>query len=140
MTVTRCYRFVKPANYRRYIITEKETLEMILVWWLYFICALFYPPIENSAFMAYGQQLYLQGFQTNCIIFYCYLRIFKTLRSHNNFHPSGNPTNALNVEVKVARTVFVTEAFLICVGQLSKDGSLLLRFPWHKRFWPLYAT
>ena len=37
---------------------------MILVWWQYFICALFYLPIENSAFMAYGQQLYLQGFQT----------------------------------------------------------------------------
>ena len=128
MTVNKCYRFVKPANYR-YIITEKEPLEMILVWWLYFICALFYPLIENSAFMAYGQQLYLQGFQTNYIIFYCYLGIFKTIRSHNNFHLSGNPMNALNVEVKVARTVFVTVVFLICVGQLSKDGSSLLRFP-----------
>ena len=48
--------------------------------------------------------------------------------------------NALNVEVKVARTVFVTVVFLICVGQLSKDGPSLLRFPWHKRFWLLYAT
>ena len=37
---------------------------MILVWWLYFICALFDLPIENSAFMAYGQQFYLRGFQT----------------------------------------------------------------------------
>ena len=37
---------------------------MILVWWLYFICALYYLPIENSTFMAYGQQLYLQSFQT----------------------------------------------------------------------------
>ena len=37
---------------------------MICVSWLYFVCALFYHPIENSAFMAYGQQLYLQGFQT----------------------------------------------------------------------------
>ena len=129
MTVNRCYRFVKPANYRRYIITEKEPLEMILVWWLYFIGALFYPPIENSTFMAYGQQFYLQGFQTNCIIFYWYLRIFKTLRSHNNFHLSGNPMNALNVKVKVAHTVFVTVVFLICVGQLSKDGSSILRFP-----------
>ena len=37
---------------------------MILVCWQYFISALFYLPIENSAFIAYGQQLYLQGFQT----------------------------------------------------------------------------
>ena len=37
---------------------------MIRVSWLYFVCALFYQPIENSAFIAYGQQLYLQGFQT----------------------------------------------------------------------------
>ena len=37
---------------------------MILVCWQYFICALFYLPIENSAFIDYGQQLYLQGFQT----------------------------------------------------------------------------
>ena len=37
---------------------------MIRVSWLYFVCALFYHPIENSAFIAYGQQLYLQGFQT----------------------------------------------------------------------------
>ena len=37
---------------------------MILVCCQYFICALFYLPIENSAFIAYGQQLYLQGFQT----------------------------------------------------------------------------
>ena len=37
---------------------------MIRVSWLYFVCALFYQPIENSAFIAYGQQLYLLGFQT----------------------------------------------------------------------------
>ena len=37
---------------------------MILVCWQYLMCALFYLPIENSAFIAYGQQLYLQGFQT----------------------------------------------------------------------------
>ena len=37
---------------------------MIRVSWLYFVCTLFYHPIENGAFIAYGQQLYLQGFQT----------------------------------------------------------------------------
>ena len=39
---------------------------MIRVSWLYFVCALFYHPIESSAFMgyAYDQQFYLQGFQT----------------------------------------------------------------------------
>ena len=37
---------------------------MILVCWQYFISALFYLPIENSAFIAYGQELYLQGFHT----------------------------------------------------------------------------
>ena len=37
---------------------------MIRVSWLYFVCVLFYHPIENSAFIAYGQELYLQGFHT----------------------------------------------------------------------------
>ena len=39
---------------------------MIRVAWLYFVCALFYHPIESRVFMtyAYGQQLSLHGFQT----------------------------------------------------------------------------
>ena len=39
---------------------------MIRVSWHYFVCALFYHPIEKKAFMAYAysQQLSLQGFQT----------------------------------------------------------------------------
>ena len=43
------------------------------------------------------------------IIFYCYLRIFKTIRSHNNnLHLPGNGINSVNVEeIKVTRTLFV---------------------------------
>ena len=66
---------------------------MICVSWLYFVCALFYRPIENSAFLAYGQQLYLQGFQT-ASSFIVNLESFKTLRSHNSYHIPGDPISA----------------------------------------------
>ena len=47
------------------------------------------------------------------IILYCYFRIFKTVRHHNNnFRLPGNPVNTINVEeVKVARTLFITVMF-----------------------------
>ena len=48
-----------------------------------------------------------------CIIFYCYFRIFKTIRTHNNnlYHP-GNGINTVNMkEIKVARTLFVIVVF-----------------------------
>ena len=49
----------------------------------------------------------------SCIIFYCYFRIFKTIRTHNNnlYHP-GNGINTVNIkEIKVARTLFVIVVF-----------------------------
>ena len=140
MTVNRCYRSVKltsqlPPLYNHREGTPRDDSCVLAIFHIRFILS----SNRKQCIYSLWSTTLSTGFP-NCIIFYCYLRIFKTLRSHNNFLLSGNPTNVLNVEVKVARTVFVTVAFLICVGQLSKDGSLLLRFPWHKRFWPLYAT
>ena len=132
MAVNRYYRIVKPTKYRRYF-TEKKTLIMILVSWIYSICApliyvllgnkmVFHPskflcyfPIENSAFMAYGIPIYI-GIPT-CVIIYCYFRIFTTVRHHNsNFHHSGNPISTANVEeFKVARTIlFIVLFFNLC--------------------------
>ena len=128
MAVNRYYRIVKPTKYRHYF-TKKKTLIMILVTWFYSICApliyvllgnkmFFHPskfscfiPIKNSAFLAYGFPLYI-GI-TICVISYCYLRIFTTVRHHNsNFHRPGNPISTVNVEeVKVARTILVIVLF-----------------------------
>ena len=49
----------------------------------------------------------------SCVIFYCYLRIFKTVRSHNiNFQRAADGHSAVNVkEIKVARTLFVIVVF-----------------------------
>ena len=140
MTVNRCYRSVKITSQLPPLSNHREGNPrgdscVVALFHMRFILS------SNRKQCIYGlwSTTLPTGFP-NCIILYCYLRIFKILRSHNNFHLSSNPMNALNVEFKVARTVFVTTVFLICVGQLSKDGTLLLRFPWHKRFWPLYAT
>ena len=108
MAVNRYYRIVKPTKYRRYF-TKKKTLIIILVSWLYSICApliyvlsgnkiVFLPskffcffPIIKGAIVAYGLPLYI-GIPT-CVIVYCYFRIFTTVRNHNysNFHLPGNP-------------------------------------------------
>ena len=130
MAVNRYFRIVKSTKYGRYF-TKKKTLTMIFVTWLYSFCfplihllrgkkMIFHPskffcsfPIESNAFLAYGFRLYV-GFLTGVII-YCYFRIFKTVRQHNNNFP-GNPINPLNVEeVKVALTIFVVVAlFNLC--------------------------
>ena len=127
MAVNRYYRIVKPAKYQRYF-TKKKTLIMILVSWFSSFCAplphvlsgrniVFYPAkffcyfsIPNTN-MYYGSPLYI-GVPT-CVIIYCYLRIFTTVRNHNrNVHLPGNPISSVNVEeVKVARTIFVVVVF-----------------------------
>ena len=127
MAVNRYYRIVKPAKYQRYF-TKKKTLIMILVSWFSSSCALlpfvlsggkivFHPAkffcyfgIE-STYMYYGSPLYI-GVPT-CVIIYCYLRIFSTVRNHNrNVHLPGNPISLVNVEdVKVARTIFLVVVF-----------------------------
>ena len=129
MAVNRYYRIVKPTKYRRYF-TKKKTLIIILVSWLYSICAplifvlsgnkiVFLPskffcffPIKKGAFVAYGIPLYI-GIPT-CVIVYCYFRIFTTVRNHNysNFRLPGNPISSVNVEeVKVARTLLIIVVF-----------------------------
>ena len=128
MAVNRYYKIVKPAKYQRYF-TKKKTLIMILVSWFSSFCAplphvlsgtkiVFHPAkffcyfvIEKRAFLHYGSPLYI-GVPT-CVIIYCYLRIFSTVRNHNrNVHPPNNLISSVNVEdVKVARTIFFVVVF-----------------------------
>ena len=105
---------------------------MILVSWLYSMLVPFpyvfsghkmiFQPAKFICFLNIDTTA-LTSFETifigipSCIIFYFYVRIFKTVRSHNNnFHPSGSGIScgidAVNVEeVKVARTLFVIVVF-----------------------------
>ena len=126
MAVNRYYRIVQPAKYRRYF-TKKKTTIMILVSWLSSLSA----PLP---YFLSGQKMVFHPFKLFCvpkiiavvgisgtvclgiscaIILYCYFRIFKTVRHHNNnFRLPGNPVNTINVEeVKVARTLFITVVF-----------------------------
>lgn len=128
MAINRYYRIVKPKNYRRYF-TKKRTTIVIFVSWFYSFCAplpyvisgrkmVFHPSkffcylqINSGTFTTLLIILYV-GFPT-LVIVYCYLRIFKTVRSHNNnFQTSSAGNNAVNVEeIKVARTLFVIVVF-----------------------------
>ena len=120
MAVNRYYRIVKPTKYRRYF-TKKKTLIMILVSWFSSFCTplphvlsgrkmVFHPAkficsfgIESRASTHFGYPLYI-GVPT-CVIIYCYLRIFSTVRNHNrNVHLPNNPMSSVNVEeIKVVR-------------------------------------
>ena len=67
--------------------------------------------IDSGAFTGFMVSVYI-GLPT-CVIFYCYLRIYKIVRSHNNnFQTSGRGASTANVEeIKVARTLFVIVVF-----------------------------
>ena len=126
MAVNRFYRIVKPAKYRRYF-TKKKTLIMILVSWFSSLCAplplvlsgskMVFHPFKFICYFAIRKIIYIGNLLyigiPNCIIIYCYFRIFTTVRTHNrNFHLPGNPISSVNVEeVKVARTIFVIVVF-----------------------------
>ena len=128
MALNRYFRIVKPAKYRRYF-TKKKTIKMILVSWLYGICCplpymlsgfkmVFHPSktfcylqIDSDAFTTFSVTVY--GGIPSCVIIYCYLRIFKTVRSHNNhFQNTATGSTTVNVEeIKVARAIFVIVVF-----------------------------
>ena len=128
MAVNRYFRIVSPAKYRRYF-TKKKTLIMILVSWFYCMWAplpyllkgyrmVFHPSkffcylqIDSGPFTAFLVTVYV-GLPT-CVIFYCYLRIFQTVRSHNNnFQATDGSRNTVNVEeIKITRTLFVIVVF-----------------------------
>ena len=128
MAVNRYFRIVRPAKYRRFF-TKKKTTIMIFVSWFYSMCIplpyfiggfkmvfhpskfLCYLQIERREFTVYGEIAYVAI--PTCVIFYCYMRIFKTVRSHNNnFQPSRTATSTVNVEeIKVARTLFLILVF-----------------------------
>ena len=128
MVVNRYYRIVKPTKYRRYF-TKKKTLIMILVSWFSSFCTplphvlsgrkmVFHPAkficsfgIESRSSTHFGYPLYI-GVPT-CVIIYCYLRIFSTVRNHNrNVHLPNNPMSSVNVEeIKVVRTIFLVVVF-----------------------------
>ena len=97
MALNRYFRIVNPKRYRRYF-SKKKTILIICASWLYSLCAplpytisgnkmVFHPSkffcylqIDSRAFTALMAIVYV-GLPT-CIIFYCYLRIFNTVRSH----------------------------------------------------------
>ena len=128
MAVNRYFRIVRPAKYRRYFTRRKTTI-MILVLWFYCMWAplpyilsghkmVFHPSkffcylqIDSGPFTAFLVTVYV-GLPT-CVIFFCYLRIFQTVRSHNtHFHATGVANNTVNVEeIKIARTLFVIVVF-----------------------------
>lgn len=128
MAANRYFRIVRPAKYRRYF-TKKKTTIMILLLWFYCIWAplpyllsghkmVFHPSkffcylqIDSGPFTAFMVTVYI-GLPT-CVIFYCYLRIFQTVRSHNtNFQTSGVASHTVNVEeIKITRTLFVIVVF-----------------------------
>ena len=128
MAVNRYFRLVRPLKYRRYF-TQRKTQFIIAISRLSSMCApfpyflngykmVFHPSkffccfiIDSGAFAALLVAFYV-GIPS-CIIFYCYFRIFKTIRTHNNnlYHP-GNGINTVNIkEIKVARTLFVIVVF-----------------------------
>ena len=128
MAVNRYFRIVKPAKYRRYFTKKKATI-MILVTWLYAMCSslpyllsghkmVFHPSknfcylhIDSGTFTTFLVTVYVG--LPSCVIFYCYLRIFKTVHSHNNnFQGTGDGLRVVNVEeIKITRTLFVTVVF-----------------------------
>ena len=108
MAANRYFQIVKPAKYRRYFTRNKSTI-MILVSWM---CAMCYPlpntlsghkmVFNPSKFICYAENdsvVFLVSASVNvglaiCLIFYCYVRIIKTVRTHNhNFQNTGNLTN-----------------------------------------------
>ena len=70
-----------------------------------------YLQIDSGPFTAFMVTVYI-GLPT-CVIAFCYVRIFQTVRSHNNnFQTAGVGSNRVNVEeIKVARTLFVIVVF-----------------------------
>ncbi|XP_078352321.1 melatonin-related receptor-like [Oculina patagonica] len=128
MAVNRYFRIVRPAKYRRYF-TKKRTIIMILLSWFFSMWAtlpyffsghkmVFHPSkcfcylqIDSGLFTAFLVTVYV-GFPI-CLIFFCYFKIYRHVRSHNmNFQGSRVGNNTINVEeIKVARTLFVIVLF-----------------------------
>ena len=108
---------------------ERKTVIIILMSWLYAMCTplpyvfsgykmVFHPSkffcylqIDSGAFTAYLVSINV-GIPT-CIILYCYLSIYKTVRSHKyNFQLAGSAASTVNVEeINVTRVLFVTVVF-----------------------------
>ena len=128
MAVNRYFRIVSPTKYKHYF-TKKKTAIMILMSWFHSMWAplpyilsghkmVFHPSkffcylqIDSGAFTAFLVTVYV-GFPT-CVIFYCYLKIYQSVRCHNNnFQSTRVGCFAVNVEeIKVARTLFVIVVF-----------------------------
>ncbi|XP_022800813.1 melatonin-related receptor-like [Stylophora pistillata] len=132
MAVNRYFRIVRPRKYQTYF-TVKKTLIMIFLSWFYCMWAplpyllsgykmVFHPfkffcylQIDSGPFTAFLVTVYV-GLPT-CIMVFCYLRIFQTIRSHNNnFRATSGSRNAVHVEeIRITRTLFVIVVFFnIC--------------------------
>ena len=92
MADNRYFIVVKPSKYRRYLSFKWvqnafSSIQVLLLWFI----------IDSGALAAFLVAVYVEIL--SCIIFYCYFRIFKTIRSHNNnlSHP-GNGTSTVNLK------------------------------------------
>lgn len=129
MAVNRYFRIVNQRKYRRFF-TKKKTAIIIIVSWLYSLCTplpyllsghkmIFHPSkffcylqVDSGPFTVFLVTVNV-GIPSN-VIFYCYLKIFKSVRNHsNNFQSSRHGTSrAVNVEdIKIARTLFAIVIF-----------------------------
>ncbi|XP_022800801.1 5-hydroxytryptamine receptor 1A-like [Stylophora pistillata] len=110
MAVNRFYRIVHSSNWAPlpYILSSHKMVFHPFK----FFC---YLQIDSGPFMAYMVTVYI-GLPT-LVVMYCYLRIFETVRSHNdNVHSIALRGNQLNVEeIKTARLLFIIVLFFnIC--------------------------
>ena len=92
MADNRYFIVVKPSKYRRYLSFKWvqnafSSIQVLLLWFI----------IDSGTFAAFLVAVYVEI--PSCIIFYCYFRIFKTIRSLNNnlSHP-GNGTSIVNLK------------------------------------------
>lgn len=129
MAVNRYFRIVNQRKYRRFF-TKKKTTIIIIVSWLYSLFTplpyvlsghkmIFHPSkffcylqVNSGPFTAFLVTVNV-GIPSN-VIFYCYLKIFKSVGKHsNNFQSSRDGTSrAVKVkDIKIARTLFAIVIF-----------------------------
>lgn len=132
MSANRYFRIANPIRYRRYF-TKQKTMAMILVSWFYSMCAplpymlsghkMVFHPSKFFCYLQIDSGPFTAFLVTVCIgpsitvIFYCYLRIFKIIQSHNkNFQTTGNGSSTVNEEeIKITLTLFVIVVlFVLC--------------------------
>ena len=129
MAVNRFYRVVKPSLYGRFFTFKSIKGILFSVWLLavlvpcpYFLAGnkfvfipskfFCYQHVKGAFFTAF-LVIFVVGFPS-LVIFFCYFRIFQTVKKHNNnLQQSTNRISA--EEIKITRTLFVIVVlFMLC--------------------------